>query len=79
MKMKKKNNSVKEYDIEVFPNYFEVGIKDFTTKKVINLEISEEFDQRQEIYDFFSTYDGYLISFNGIHYDNVVIKYFIRE
>jgi len=72
-------NDVKEYDIEVFTNYFEVGIKDFRTKEVVNLEISEEFDQREEIYNFFSSYDGYLISFNGIHYDNVVIKYFLSE
>jgi len=72
-------NDVKEYDIEVFFNMFEVGIKDFRTKEVINLEISEEFDQRQEIYDFFSSYDGYLIGFNIISYDNLVIKYYLKE
>jgi len=77
--MREGNSNVKEFDIEVFPNYFEVGIKDFRTKEVINLEISEEFDDRQKIYDFFSKYKGFLISFNGIHYDEVIIKYFLKD
>src|ERR1035437_9278786 len=72
-------NDVKEYDLECFVNYFNCGLKDFRTKEVVNLEISEEFDQREEIYNFFSAHDGYLISFNGLHYDNVIIKYFLKE
>ena len=76
---RKSENQVKEYDIEVFSNYFQTGIKDFRTKEVLNLEVSEEFDNREKIYEFFSNYNGYLISFNGIHYDNFVIKFFLKE
>jgi len=73
------SNEVKEFDLEVFGNLFICGFKDFKTKEVVNLEISEEFDDRQKIYDFFSKFKGFLISFNGIHYDEVVIKYFLKD
>lgn len=72
-------NQVYEHDIECFPNYFNVGLKDFKTKETINLEISEEHDDRLAIYKFFSTYKGYLVSFNGIHYDNMVLKFFVKH
>ena len=72
-------NDVKEYDVEVFPNFFNTGIKDFRTKEIINLEVSSQKDDREEIYKFFSKYNGYLISFNGIHYDNVIISYVIKD
>lgn len=69
----------KLYDIEVFKNFFCVGIKDFVTKEIIFYEISEEQNDINEIYKWFTEYQGFLISFNGIHYDNMVIKYFISK
>lgn len=73
-------NDVMLYDLEIFPSsYFECGLKNFKTKEVINLEVSEWCDDRKVIYDFFSSYDGYLVSFNGIYYDNMLIKYFLKE
>lgn len=66
-------------DIEVYRNYFLVGIKDFDTKEIINYEISPFKDDRLEVYNFFTTYTGFLITFNGISYDNMVINYFIKD
>lgn len=67
------------YDIEVFLNMFECGFKNFKTKETWYYEVSERIDQRIEIYKFFSKYKGYLCSFNGINYDNVVISFFLKE
>jgi hypothetical protein len=65
------------YDIEVYKNYFCVGIKNYLTKEIKFYEISEEKNDVTKIYEWFKNFNGFLISFNGIHYDNMVIKYFI--
>lgn len=67
------------YDIEVFKNYFCVGLKNYVTKEILFYEISEEKNELEKIYNFFRNYDGFLISFNGLHYDNVVIKYLLQN
>ena len=67
------------YDIEVYKNYFCVGIKNYVTKEIIFYEISEEKNDIDLIYKWFNEYNGFLISFNGIHYDNMVIKYFLNN
>lgn len=72
-------NEIYLYDIEVYPNYFLVGLKNYVTKQKILYEISEERDDRKQIYDFFTNFDGYLVSFNGIHYDNMVMSYFLTH
>lgn len=72
-------NDVISFDIEVFPNLFLVAHKDFRTKEIISWEISEERDERKNIYDWYSSYNGHLISFNGVHYDEVVVAYFIKN
>lgn len=65
------------YDIEVYNNYFCVGLKNLITKQTRFFEISEEFNDIHKINAYFKEYNGFLISFNGIHYDNMVIKYLI--
>jgi hypothetical protein len=65
------------YDIECFHNFFCVGIKNLDTKEIVFYEISEERNELKEIYNWFLDYEGFLISFNGIHYDNQVIKYLL--
>lgn len=70
-------NDVLLLDLECYPNYFEVGIKNFKTKEVINYEVSEHIDNRIEIFNFISKYDGYLVTFNGLHYDCMLLKYLI--
>ena len=67
------------YDIECYKNYFCVGIKNFISKEILFYEISEERNDIHEIYKFFKDYTGFLISFNGIHYDNMVIKYLLKN
>lgn len=62
-------------DIEVFPTYFLLGVEDYKTGVKQSFEICEDVDQRQELYKFLNRYNGFWISFNGIHYDNVVLAY----
>lgn len=62
-------------DCEVYTNYFLLGVRDFKTKEKISFEISEFIDQRKELSKFLSTFSGYWISFNGIHYDNMVLAH----
>lgn len=69
----------KLYDIEVYKNFFCVGIKDYVSKEIVFYEISEEKNDYKLIYEYFTKFDGFLISFNGIHYDNMIIKYFISK
>lgn len=69
----------KLYDIECYKNYFCVGIKDFVTKEITFYEISEERNDIDKIYGFFKSYTGFLISFNGLHYDNMVVKYLVKN
>jgi len=67
------------YDLEVFPNMFYCGVKDFKTKEYHTWEVSDRRDDRESLYQTFSTYDGYLMAFNSLHYDDVVMKYIIKE
>lgn len=67
------------YDIETYPNFFCVALEDLDTYEKIFFEISEERDDRELIYKWFSTYSGFLLSFNGLHYDNIVIKFILHD
>jgi hypothetical protein len=66
-------------DIELYPNYYEVGFKDLVTKQIFYFEVREGRDDRQALYNFLTAYKGYMITFNGKHYDNVVNAYFVKE
>jgi len=65
------------FDIEVYKNYFCVGIENYVTKQKTFYEISEQTNDLHKIYNYFNTFNGFLISFNGIHYDNIIIKYML--
>lgn len=67
------------YDIEVYVNYFCVGLKDYETKEITFYEISQQRNDIFKIYDYFKHYNGFLISFNGIHYDNLVVSYLLHN
>jgi hypothetical protein len=67
------------YDIEVYQNYFCVGIENYVTKQKTFYEISEKQNDIHKIYNYFKTFNGFLISFNGIHYDNMIIKYILQN
>lgn len=64
-------------DIEVYYNYFCIGIKDFVTKKIQFYELSEKHNDLEQIYQYVTTFKGFLISFNGLHYDEVVLNHLI--
>ena len=61
-------------DIEVFPNFFFIGVKNYRTQEEHRFEVSEFIDDRERIYNVFTKFSGFLVSFNGIYYDNVVIS-----
>lgn len=64
-------------DIEVYYNYFCIGIKDFVTKEIQFYELSEEHNDLEQIYQYMITFKGFLISFNGLHYDEVVLNHLV--
>ena len=66
-------------DIECFPNFFMLGVKDYITKEVINFIISETQDDRVGLYNFLKNFKGYWITFNGVAYDDIVLTYFVKE
>ena len=66
-------------DLECYRNYFCCGIKNYDTKEILFYEISEEKNELDLIYNWFSNYTGYLITFNGLHYDEPLIKYFLNN
>ena len=69
----------KIFDIEVYPNAFCVTIRDYFTKEQVVYRIDDEHNDFDKIKEFYSTYRGVLFSFNGIHYDNVVIAFMIVD
>lgn len=66
-----------EGDIECFPNFFCLGLKNIDTEKKVLYEISEEKDDRDFIYRFCTEFTGFFVTFNGLHYDEVVLAYFV--
>lgn len=62
-------------DIECYHNYFLLGCRDYDTKEVFYFEIGELVDDRKKLQIFLSSYKDFWISFNGMHYDNVVLTY----
>jgi len=71
--------NIKIYDIESYHNFFCIGIKDYETKQTIFLEITEEKNNIKEMYEYFFQFDGFLVSVNGIHYDNIVVKSLLKN
>ena len=66
-------------DIEVYPDLFFVGVKDFKEQKVHTFEMSHRKDERLKLHNFLKVFKGFLVTFNGIHYDEVVLKYFLKD
>lgn len=67
------------FDIEVFHNFFCIGIENYLTGDKKLLEVSEEKDDREEIIKFLINTSGYLVSFNGISYDETILAYIIMN
>lgn len=62
-------------DVEVYSNVFLCGIQDVDTKEKIIWEISNRVNEYEQIITFFKTFNQYLITFNGIHYDIPILLY----
>ena len=61
-------------DIEVYP-FLCVELKITLQKKRNTFEISQYRDDRTELRKWLTDFDGFMITFNGLHYDNVVLGY----
>ncbi len=66
-------------DIECYPNYFCLGLKNFRTRETKLYEISEERNDKKLLYEFLDSYNGFFVTFNGISYDNTVLMYFYQN
>lgn len=64
-------------DIECYRNYFCLGLKDYNSKKITFYEISEEKNELEQIYQYMTTFKGFLITFNGIYYDEPVLSHLV--
>ena len=66
------------YDIEVYPNYILVGFKEHLKPNYYFFEISEYVNNRKKLIEFLKPHH-ILISFNGVHYDNVILNAIIKN
>lgn len=66
-------------DVEVYPNVFLCGIKDVDTKEKIVWEISDRINEYDKVVNFVTTFNQYMITFNGIHYDIPILLYIIHN
>lgn len=65
------------YDVEVFPNFFSVTVKNTETGNVRFYEISERKNDLSDIVKLFLHKGIYFVSYNGIHYDGPLLSYMI--
>lgn len=66
-------------DIEVYPNFFMLGIKDYFTEETSYFEVSSWVDNRDKLYEWLNSYKGFVVGFNTIYYDNMVLAYIKKE
>ena len=65
------------YDVEVFPNFMSVTVKNSETGNIKSYEISERRNDLPEIAKLFLHKDIYFVGFNSMHYDSPIISYLI--
>jgi len=73
------NNKVYVYDVETYPNFWCCYLINYDNDDFIVFEISERKNDLEEIVKFFNNKSKWLISFNGLHYDNIIINYLIKN
>ena len=66
------------FDVEFYPNYFEVGFKEFNTDKYVFFEISDYQNDRDKLLNFLKS-NHILIGFNSVHYDNLMLTAVIKH
>lgn len=67
------------YDIEVFPNLFTCAVKNTETKNKRVYEISERKNDLPQLIKLFLNSNIFWVTYNGIHYDNVLISYILMN
>jgi len=82
------------YDEEVYPNYFQVCLKDRTTKELLDFKIGEVADWREDdfgprkvhifndldqIIDLFNNKQTWFVGFNSFRFDDPIINMLIEE
>jgi hypothetical protein len=68
------------HDVEIYPDFFCTTVEDYDTGKKDIFEISKRKNEIEKVYLFYSELHkktGFLISFNGIHYDTPMVNYII--
>lgn len=65
------------YDVEVFPNFMSVTVKNSETGNIMSYEISERRNDLPEIAKLFLHKGIYFVGFNSMHYDSPIISYLI--
>ena len=65
------------YDIEVFPNFFSVTLKNTESGNIVSFEISDRKNDMPNIAKVFLNKNIYFVGFNSMHYDAPVISYII--
>lgn len=65
------------YDIEVFPNFFSVTIKNTESGNIRSFEISDRRNDMPGIAKLFLNPNIYFVGFNSEHYDSPVISYIL--
>lgn len=65
------------YDVEIFPNFFSVTVKNTESGKSKSYEISERRNDITDIVKLFLHKGIHFVSYNGMHYDSPLISYII--
>ena len=72
-----RNKTCFVYDVEVFPNFFSVTVKNTENKVVRSFEISERENDLPNIAGLFLHKGIYFVGFNSMHYDSPIISYLL--
>jgi len=67
------------YDIECFVSFFCVTFQDYSTGNKYYYEVSSRQDDSKDLRIFLEFLSGYLVSFNGIDYDDIILSYWYQE
>ena len=65
------------YDVEIFPNFFSVSLKNTESGNIVSFEISDRKNDMGNIAKVFLNKNIYFVGFNSMHYDAPIISYII--
>lgn len=67
------------YDIECFSSFFCITFQNLETGQKHYYEVSSRQNDTQQLQLFLSFLSGYLVSFNGQDYDDIILSYWYQE